>query len=236
PGVLDYAEEGLVALDEAAQGAVLMAGIQRLDGARIYNSAIVLTGGIVPSAIYDKHHLVPFGEYFPLGDLAARFGLHGFAAREGRGFSAGPGPQLVDLPGIGAALPLICYEAVFPQFARMNGDRPDLLVQLTNDAWFGEWSGPFQHLAQARMRAIEQGVPMVRAANTGVSAVIDAQGRVTGQIPLGEAGFLDVALPGATEVPTLYARSGDLPWAALILLAFAALVARRLRGGAQNTD
>ena len=130
-------------------------------------------------------------------------------------------------------LPLICYEAIFPQDVAGAPVRPDVLLQITNDAWFGELSGPFQHLAQARMRAVEQGLPMIRVANTGVSAMIDAGGRIVAEIPLGEAGWRDVALPEG-GAPTLYARTGD--WGALagLLAIFALLAAMRGRGTSRN--
>ena len=161
-----------------------------------------------------------------MGDLAARFGLHGLAASEGNGYSPGPGARLIELPGIGAALPLICYEAVFAQDVRAAPARPRLLMQLTNDAWFGQFSGPFQHLQQARMRAIEQGLPMLRVANTGVSAMNDAKGHVTARLPLGTAGFADAALPPALP-PTIYARLGDWPVLVLILMALGYCSLRR---------
>ena len=116
----------------------------------------------------------------------------------------------MDLGPLGRALPLICYEAVFPNAVIDAPERPDFLMQITNDAWFGAFSGPYQHLAQARLRAVEQGLPMIRVANTGVSAMIDPLGRVTAQIPLGEAGWLDAELP-APHAPTFYARTGEVP-------------------------
>ncbi len=233
PTLLEFADGAIAAIDAVAEGVPVVTGIQRREDLRVFNALIVLRGGPVPDQIYDKHHLVPFGEYMPFGDLAARFGLHGFATREGQGFSAGPGPRAVDLGPVGRALPLICYEAVFPAFARLQGDaRPDLLIQITNDAWFGTLSGPYQHLAQARMRAIEQGLPMIRVANTGISAMIDPQGRILGQLALGEAGYLDLALPRSAPA-TLYARTGDLPVLILICLGLAVVVlGARLR----NTD
>ena len=176
---------------------------------------------------------MPFGEYIPFGDVAARFGLHGFAAQAGQGFSSGPGPELIDLGPLGTALPLICYEAVFPQHAR-NGTRPDMLIQITNDAWFGERSGPYQHLAQARMRAIEQGLPMIRAANTGISAIIDPYGRMVASIGLGEAGYADAALPAPLS-PTLYASTGDWPAAVLLFSALLLWWRKPLRYAA-NSD
>jgi apolipoprotein N-acyltransferase len=141
---------------------------------------------------------------------------------------------VLDLGPAGRALPLICYEAIFPQHARA-AERADYLLQLTNDAWFGTWSGPYQHLAQARMRAIEQGLPMIRAANTGVSAVIDPWGRITASLPLNEAGHVDAALPAARGL-TVYARTGDLPWAALVLAMLGGLTLVQSRRAARDSD
>lgn len=218
PTLLEWADPAFATITDAAQGTPLALGIQRSEGARSYNSLVHLDRAGQVAAIYDKHHLVPFGEYFPGGDLAARFGLRGFAAREGDGYSAGPGPQVIDFGAAGRGLPLICYEAVFPQDVAGAAERPDFLLQITNDAWFGRYIGPYQHLAQARMRAIEQGLPLVRAANTGVSAVIDPWGRTIAELPLGEAGYVDAALPAPLPA-TLYARTGDWPILAVLLAA-----------------
>jgi apolipoprotein N-acyltransferase len=211
---------------DAAAGVPTVVGFQRQEGARVFNSLAVLdeTGEI--SALYDKHHLVPFGEYVPFGDVAASFGLSGFATRDGNGFSSGPGPRVLDLGRLGRALPLICYEAIFPQDVRNAPERPEWLLQITNDAWFGRIAGPQQHLAQARVRAAEQGLPLVRVANTGISAVIDADGQVTASLPLDTAGFVDAALPPARPA-TLYARTGDVPVVALALLSLGFAAARR---------
>ena len=232
PTVLNYAGPTLEAVADAAAGVPVVLGIQRFDDARIYNSLITLDGAGFLGDIYDKHHLVPFGEYFPLGDIAARFGLRGFAAREGDGYSAGPGPELVNLGPLGRALPLICYEAVFPQDVLSAPERPQFLLQITNDAWFGQYSGPYQHLAQARMRAIETGLPMVRVANTGVSAMIGPGGAMLAHIGLGQAGYVDAVLPAALD-PTVYARTGDL--AALIGLFAAAFMLWVLQSRAVRT-
>ncbi len=170
---------------------------------------------------------MPFGEYVPLGDLVSRFGIHGLAARDGYGYSRGPGAAILELlDKLGTALPLICYEAIFPRDLRAAPERADWILQVTNDAWFGTFSGPYQHLVQARYRTIEFGLPLVRAANTGVSAVIDARGRITAQLPLNEAGHLDADLPGARP-PTLFARLGDLPIGAAIVVFLAGLAAIR---------
>lgn len=221
PVLLENSAETLAYISERARGVPMLLGIQRSEGRNFYNSAVLVDNKGRATQVYDKFHLVPFGEYMPFPALWRRLGIDGLAARVDGGYSAGPGPRVIDL-GFARALPLICYEAVFPQYVRQD-DRPDLLVQLTNDAWFGANTGPYQHLAQARMRAIESGLPMVRVANTGVSAVIDAKGQIAAALPLNEAGYLDAELPGALP-PTLYSRTGDLPLVVLlILLACAAI-------------
>ncbi|MFU8882908.1 MAG: apolipoprotein N-acyltransferase [Rhodobacterales bacterium] len=225
--LLENAEPELNAIAQAADGVPVVLGIQRFVGQRTYNSALYLDTGGTIRAIYDKHQLVPFGEYMPFGEVMARFGIHGMAASRGGGFSPGPGARLMDLGALGRALPLICYEAVFPQFIASAPERPDFLMQLTNDAWFGGFSGPYQHLAQARLRAIEQGLPMVRVANTGVSAMIDPLGRITAYLPLNQAGWLDAALPQA-HPPTLFARSGEAPVLLLVLFTLLSLIVRHI--------
>ncbi len=220
PAWLGSAQPYLAAVAEAAQGTPVILGIQRSDGPRIYNSMIFLGEDGRQQGLYDKHHLAPFGEYVPFGDLMARFGIHGLAATTGNGFSAGPGPQLLDTGDLGKALPLICYEAVFTQDVLGAPNRADYLLQITNDAWFGTRSGPYQHLAQAQMRAIEQGLPMMRSANTGVSAMIDPLGRITASLPLGQAGYVNATLP-KPQAPTLYSRMGDNPVLVLLLVLFA---------------
>lgn len=209
PQLLNNADETLAAIHDRIDGVPLLFGIQRYEDGRYFNSAVLLDGEGQTSQIYDKAHLVPFGEYVPFGDLMARFGIYGFASQAGAGYAAGPGAQLMDL-AIGQALPLICYEAVFAQDVNAAPARPDVLIQITNDAWFGTRSGPYQHLVQARMRAAEQGVPMLRAANTGISAMIDPYGRLHQSIPLGIADFVDVQLPQPLAA-TIYSRTGDWP-------------------------
>lgn len=225
---LHEADPVLDAISDRAGETPVVLGLTRVNWPdALHNSLVVLDENGALSDIYDKHHLVPFGEYVPLRALAERIGLAGLAAQGGN-FSHGTGPKAIDLGDIGTALPLICYEAVFPQHAGIAGVRPNLLLQITNDAWFGSWSGPFQHLAQARMRAIEQGLPMVRVANTGVSAMIDPLGRIVDSLPLNTAGYLDSVLP-APLPPTLYARIGDIPTFILLCLAvlFMRMRARR---------
>ena len=217
PYMLEYAPSlaGMVAA--ASKGRPVAVGIQREEAGRFYNSVRVLEGDGQETARYDKAHLVPFGEYIPFGDLAYQwFGLRAFAAQAGNTYSAGPGVRVLDLGRFGKVLPLICYEAIFPREVNAAPERADWMLQVTNDAWFGVWTGPFQHFAQARLRAVEQGLPLLRVANTGVTAVIDARGRVVDRLPFGEMGRLDTAIPGALP-PTPYARWGDLP--VLLLLA-----------------
>ncbi|WP_282170743.1 apolipoprotein N-acyltransferase [Ruegeria atlantica] len=227
PAWLGSAQPYLTAIADAAQGTPVFLGIQRGDGPRIYNSMIYLDEDGRQQGLYDKHHLAPFGEYVPFGDILAQFGIYGMAATTGNGFSSGPGAALMDAGKLGKALPLICYEAVFTQDVLSAPGRADFLLQITNDAWFGTRSGPYQHLAQAQMRAIEQGLPMMRSANTGVSAMIDPLGRVTEALPLGQAGFVDATLPKGLA-PTVYARLGDAP-VFVALLALYALFSRNAR-------
>ncbi|WP_240722411.1 apolipoprotein N-acyltransferase [Poseidonocella sp. HB161398] len=215
-------------VSEAAGGKPVIAGAQRFVGEELRNALAVIGPGGQVEAVYDKFHLVPFGEYFPGGKLAARLGLAGLATDALGGFSPGPGSQLIDLGPLGKVLPLICYEAIFPRHAGPRGlPRPDWIVQITNDAWFGQMSGPQQHLDQARLRAIEQGLPLVRSANTGISAIIDPKGRIIASLALNTAGVIDRALPPATA-PTLYSRFGNWPVIFAILAAAARLFADSL--------
>ncbi len=225
PYLLDRNPELTEVIATAAQGASVIFGVQREEGIRFFNSLVALGPDARIVATYDKHHLVPFGEYVPAGDLAyGAFGLAAFAAQQGNGYSPGAGPAILDLgQAIGRVLPLICYEAVFPQDLRRAPGRADWILQITNDAWFGTLTGPYQHLAQARLRAIEQGLPLVRVANTGVSGVIDAKGRLRATIPLGTHAVLDTALPGALA-PTPYARWGEGPVLLLLALGTAGLI------------
>ncbi len=229
PAWLGRAQPYLAAISNAGQDVPVVLGIQRADGRRIYNSMVLLGSDGQVESLYDKHHLAPFGEYVPFGEVLERFGIAGLAATTGSGFSAGPGPEVMDLGFLGKALPLICYEAVFTQDVHAAPERADFLLQITNDAWFGTRTGPYQHLAQAQMRAIEQGLPMMRAANTGVSAMIDPLGRITASLGLERAGYIDAILP-QPQAPTVYSRSGDIPVLAALLILFFALWRSGRRG------
>ncbi len=224
PQLLDRSDVSRTRIAAAAGDARVMVGAQRIDGMRARNTLALLSADGRLAATYDKHHLVPFGEYLPFDDVMNRVGLRGLAATLPNGYRAGPGPAVIDLGGpLGHVFPMICYEAIFPGYIRDVG-RPDWMVHVTNDAWFGAFSGPYQHLSLARLRAAEQGIPVLRAANTGVSAVIDARGQVVSALPLNEAGVLDAALPPALP-PTVYARTGDWPVLLFVFLATGAALA-----------
>jgi apolipoprotein N-acyltransferase len=202
-------------------GGLLIAGAPRVTrregaAARIWNSlhAVGERGEIV--ATYDKFHLVPFGEYVPFRGL-----LNISRLVPGRmDFSPGPGPVTLRLPGLPPFSPLICYEAIFPGSVLDREDRPAWLLNVTNDAWFGMSSGPYQHFAAARFRAVEEGLPLVRVANTGISAVVDAHGRTVARLGLGVTGVLDSPLPTALEGITPYGLLGD--WIVVMVLLAAA--------------
>jgi apolipoprotein N-acyltransferase len=179
---------------------------------RVWNSllAVDARGRVVDA--YDKVHLVPFGEYIPFGRLLRITKLTAGRAD----FSPGPGFRSLRLPGLPPVSPLICYEIIFPGRVTDPLDRPEWLLNITNDGWFGRTSGPYQHLAAARIRAVEEGLPLVRVANTGVSAVVDAYGRTVASLGLGSTGVIDSALPGRPGGFTLYGRLGD--WTLLLMV------------------
>ena len=214
-------------------GTVLIAGAVRApegipDAAvtRAYNSIYVIDHDGSILSVYDKVHLVPFGEYLPFQDFLEELGLRQITNMRG-GFIPGDRRRILNVPNAPDVLPLICYEIVFPE-AVPRGERPGWMVNLTNDGWFGTSAGPYQHLAQARIRAIEQGLPLVRAANTGISAVVDPVGRIIGSLPLGTDGVLDARLPQPTTL-TPYARMGDLPTGLVVILAATLVVRSRRR-------
>ncbi|MBT2130382.1 apolipoprotein N-acyltransferase [Aliiroseovarius lamellibrachiae] len=226
PTLMQWADGVLRDMAAAAQGKPVLFGVQRGEGVRFFNSLALLDANGQISTTYDKHHLVPFGEYIPFGDQLSYIGINAFAAQSGQGYSAGPGARVLDLGALGKMLPLICYEAVFPRDIRAAPERPDWILHATNDAWFGNFSGPQQHLVQARFRAIEFGLPVIRVANTGVSAVIEANGNLRAEIPLNTSGFIDEKIPGSLPA-TPYSRYGDLPLTFLVLAVTGVFVARR---------
>jgi apolipoprotein N-acyltransferase len=218
--------------DLLPKGTVLITGSVRAPdlppGMRItraYNSIYVIDHDGSVLSVYDKLHLVPFGEYLPFQDWMEKLGFEQLTRMRG-GFIAGTRRRPMDVPSAPSALPLICYEAIFPGDVASPDGRPGWIVNLTNDGWFGISTGPYQHLQQARLRAIEQGLPVVRAANTGISAVIDPVGRVVARLGLGIEGVLDTGLPTAIP-PTIYARSGDVPVEMMLAAALLLIIRRR---------
>jgi apolipoprotein N-acyltransferase len=211
-------------------GAVRAAAMAPSGAVRAYNSVYVIDRDGSIGGIYDKVHLVPFGEYLPFEDFLESLGLISLTKMPG-GFLAGDRRRLMQVPGAPPMLPLICYEIVFPDQAVPPGERPGWLLNLTNDGWFGISTGPYQHFQQARIRAIEQGLPLVRAANTGISAVVDPLGRIVKELPLGAEGVVDSPLPQAIA-PTLYVRAGDSIAGALVAGAFVLGIRRRRRKSA----
>ena len=197
----------------------LITGVPRFDPeGRLFNSAALVTPQGDVEALYDKRRLVPFGEFVPF----RRFLPFADAIAGPVDFSPGAATTLFDVPGYGRLRLLICYETLFPGLGAASGERPDVLVNLTNDAWFGHTPGPWQHLAQARMRAVEEGIPILRVANTGITAAFDGAGRELGQIGLGETGFVDIAVPQRFD-PPVYARWRESPFL-LFLFGLGALI------------
>ena len=193
---------------------------------KIYNSVVTFDGEAKVVGVYDKWRLVPGGEFLPFEWLLEPLGFRKVVTVPGS-FAAGPGPVTLRIPGLPPVAMLVCYEAIFPHQLVDPADRPGLIVNVTNDGWFGRSTGPYQHLSQARLRTIEQGLPLLRAANTGISAVIDPYGRITAQLPLQTSGILDSALPTPVP-PTVYARWGDTLTALMIFSSLGLAMALRV--------
>ena len=214
-------------------GAVLITGAVRLaepvtaTDVGVYNSIYVIDHDGSLDSFYDKTHLVPFGEYLPFQHFLESLGLQQLTKQRG-GFLAGDRRRPIAVPGAPPALPLICYEIIFPGEVMPKESRPGWIINVTNDGWFGISSGPYQHFQQARVRAIEEGLPLVRAANTGISAVVDPVGRIIDSLPLGTDGVIDAPLPRPIGAP-IYARVGDVPAAMIVAVALLALIRRRLQ-------
>jgi apolipoprotein N-acyltransferase len=212
---------------ELIVGAVRAADTQ--PGARItraYNSVYVISGDGSIAAVYDKLHLVPFGEYLPFEPVLEKLGLTSLTKQAG-GFLAGDRRRSMSIAGAPKMLPLVCYEAIFPSEAVPSGERPGWIVNVTNDGWFGISSGPYQHFQQARSLAIAEGLPVVRVANTGVSAVIDPLGRVIDSLPLGVEGVLDARLPTALD-STIFAQYGNVVFLLMLVISLLLVARRRL--------
>jgi apolipoprotein N-acyltransferase len=237
PFLLADAPEALHAIGAVLpQGTTLLVGSARLveqrDGQdtlivrRVYNSLLVIDdeGRVIGG--YDKIHLVPLGEYLPFQDFLESLGFMQLTGVRG-GFSVGQGLRLLPVPGAPPAIPLICYEIIFPDEITETGARAGWLINVTNDAWFGSSAGPYQHFHQAQVRAIEQGLPLARAANTGISAVIDPYGRILAEIGLGEKGVIDAELPKVGPM-TPVVQFGIIVEISVISLAIAAWFACRV--------
>jgi apolipoprotein N-acyltransferase len=226
PFLIDESPEGKAELRAMLGGKkVLLTGAVRRSSPRPINdvepeyftSVLVFDGNAQVVASYDKWHLVPGGEYLPLAWLLEPLGFRKVVSLP-ESFTAGRGPEAILIPGAGRALPQICYEAIFPESITDSVHRPDWIVNVTNDGWFGNSAGPYQHLAQLRLRAVEQGLPAMRAANTGISAVIDPVGRYLETIVLGTENTRDSSLPKKLQ-STVYSVFGDFSFLALLLLA-----------------
>jgi len=213
------------------QGAILFTGAARveIDGrdATYFNAINVIAGGEVIET-YDKMHLAPFGEYMPFARFLAKAGITQFVSIPG-GFESGASSRLLTSPGLPPVFPMVCYESIFPDEIadRINSEnlRPGVLLNVTNDGWFGATPGPYQHFAQARLRAIEQGLPLIRSANTGISAIVDPFGRTLASAPLGVEAVIDGFLPRSLS-PTLFSRA---PHAIPIILWIFVLIGRYVR-------
>lgn len=201
----------------APPGGVLIAGAPRRSTAgetrEVFNSLFVIDDQARVLGSYDKAHLVPFGEYVPFRDILP---IEKITAGS-TDFTPGPGLRTMDIPGLPPVSPLICYEIIFPGKVALNDPAPEVLINLTNDGWYGVSAGPYQHLITARFRAVEEGKPVIRAAYTGVSAVIDGNGRYWGQLPLTAVGVLDSALPRPLARKTVYAQFDNTVFFILLL-------------------
>lgn len=226
---------GLIARALAGRTVLLTGGIRVEDPgrtARAFNSLFVIGRNGQITDTYDKVHLVPFGEYLPFERLLRTLGITQFVEFPG-GFAAGPARRTVSAPGLPPVQPLICYEAIFPgdvMPSRADAGRPGVFLNITNDAWFGRTPGPYQHWAQARLRTIEEGVPMVRAANSGLSGVIDGYGRVLVVLPLDSVGVLDAALPRALPITIAGKHAFLAPfllWLCIVLVGLASARPRK---------
>jgi apolipoprotein N-acyltransferase len=205
-----------------SEGQVLLAGSVRKEGdrkageeIRYYNSLLMIDdkGEMVGAA--DKRHLVPFGEYLPFQDLLQSFGLTQVAKLPG-GFTDGAARKNLTLPNGLKLNPLICYEAIFPREIQTLDGRADLLVNITNDAWYGNTPGPYQHLRLAQLRSVEQGLPLLRVANNGITSIIDSFGRIEDSLGLNAVATIDGYVPAAIQ-PTPYVMHGGIGFSLILI-------------------
>jgi apolipoprotein N-acyltransferase len=226
PFVLSKDREALAFLAEMLPtGVTLVTGAIRVEEPinssekrKVFNSIYAMGDDGTFLATYDKVHLVPFGEYLPFQELLESWGFEQFTKIRG-GFTKGRKHEAMQIPLLPLASPLICYEAIFPGEVMPEGQRARVAINLTNDGWFGRSPGPYQHLQQVISRAIEQGIPVIRAANTGISAVISGNGHIVQKLSLDKADVMDVSLPKALA-QTHYGRYGDWNFVALLIFSF----------------
>jgi apolipoprotein N-acyltransferase len=209
--------EELDKMRAAAGESILIFGALKLDQTNFLKNSLIIENRNQDAIFYDKAKLVPFGEYFPFTALISYFKISEQSNLFGWGFKKGNGPELLNLTNGLKFIPLICYEAIFPNFLKPSVQNADFILQITNDAWFGKSIGPQQHLAQLRIRAIEYGLPVIRVANTGITAIIDANGKVVENLSVNKSGFLDSFIPSRKK-STVYGLFGDLIFLSLILL------------------
>ena len=212
--------EELDKMRTAAGESILIFGALNLDQTNFLKNSLIIENRNQDAVFYDKAKLVPFGEYLPFIDLMSYFKISERSNLFGWGFKKGNGPELLNLTNGLKFIPLICYEAIFPNFLKPSVKNADFILQITNDAWFGKSIGPQQHLAQLRIRAIEYGLPVIRVANTGITAIIDANGKVVENLAVNKSGFLDSFIPSRKK-STVYGLFGDLIFLLLILLTVA---------------
>lgn len=229
PFILTREPAAVGAIAEALQiGQSLVAGVVReeqdeeteSEEARFYNSMLMIDSEGIISDAADKVHLVPFGEYLPFAEQLSKLGIKAIAAAD-RGYIGAPQRRSLNLTSGLSAIPLICYEAIFASEVKPLADTDGLIINITNDAWYGNTPGPRQHFHQSRLRSVELGLPMARSANNGISAIIDAKGQIIEKLDFGDAGAIDAVLPGKIDLPHGKQYSGHIFW--LIVLIFATL-------------
>ena len=209
--------EELDKMRKAAGESILIFGALRIDSRNFLNNSLIIENKSQETVFYNKAKLVPFGEYLPFINLKSYFKISERSNLFGWGFKRGKGSELLNLSNGLNFVPLICYEAIFSNFLKPSVKNADFILQITNDAWFGKSIGPQQHLAQLRIRAIEYGLPVIRVANTGISAIIDANGKVIKKLSVNKSGYLDSFIP-SRKPSTIYGKFGDLVFLSLALL------------------
>ncbi len=211
------ASEEIEKMREATQESILVFGALKIDQTNFLKNSLIIENKNQETAFYDKAKLVPFGEYLPFTNLKSYFKISERSNLFGWGFKRGSGSQLIRLSNGLNFVPLICYEAIFSDFLKPSVKNADFILQITNDAWFGRSIGPQQHLAQLRIRSIEYGLPVIRVANTGISAIIDANGIVLKNLPVNKSGYLDAFIPSRKQ-STVYGEYGNLIFLSFILM------------------